>query len=255
MANIRFLYENRYPAATLTASSELSAMPVEQSQTTDRSNAWRSETGTVAQTIDIDLGAVLAVTSAALANVTLLGAGVVELYQCGDAGSPGAAVLVATFAAQNTLRKVAAVFFDSQSHRHWQFRWTNPTAASGYAELGYAFLGTYDEPAVNVRVPIPMSRMDPSIGSQSTDGQKSFALRTKFQAGAWVFDAVSEAQHDQVEAMFDAIGVAEPLFVVLDTNLAWTTWLVRVSAALPTEIEPQMAIGRYGVQVPWEEVR
>lgn len=257
MANIRFLWDNRYDATAvaLTASSSLSALPVNNTKSTDRNKVWRSSTAVAIQTIDIDLGSIVAVNCASLANVKPITAGVVELHQRGDGAAPGAATLVATFAAQNTLRKAVAVFFNSQSHRHWQLKWTNPGSFSDYAELGYAFVGEYDEPAVNVRVPIPMSRQDPSIGSASSDGQKAYALRTKFQAGVWQFDAVSEAQKDDVEAMFDAIGVAEPMFVVLDTARSWTTWLARVTGALPTEIEPGMAIGRYGVQIPWEEVR
>ena len=47
---------------------------------------------------------------------------------------------------------------------------------------------TYDEPTVNVRVPMPMGRTDPSLGSSSVDGQQSFALRTKYIVGGLVFE-------------------------------------------------------------------
>lgn len=258
MANIRFGYTNRYGAATttLTASSSVTALPVNATKNSDRNYAWRSSTSTGAPTIDIDLGSVLEVTCAMLANVTLLAGGAVELYHRGDLVAPGAAVLVATFPAQDTQRRTTFAYFAAQSHRHWQLKFTNPGLVSSYAELGYAFLGSYIEPAVNVRVPIGIGRQDPSTVSQSVDGQKGFALRTKFQTGTWTFAAVLEAQRAQLEAMFDAIGVAEPMFVTLDTALAWTCWMARISGAgVPVDIEPEMAIGRYGLQVPWEEVR
>jgi len=257
MANIRFLWSNRYSASTttLTASSSVSALPVNATKNVDRSYVWRSSTSTGTPTIDIDLGSVLAVTCAALANAKVVGAGVIELYHRGDAGSPGAATLVATFAAQDRDTRAVAAVFASQSHRHWQLKWTNPGSARDYAELGYAFLGTYTEPAVNVRVPLSISRQDPSVLSESSDGQESYAERTKFLIGACPFDAVLEAQLSQLREIFDTIGVRTPLFIVLDSTLGWMTWFVRWSGPLAIEVEPGGAISRYGVQMPWREVR
>lgn len=256
MANIRFCWSNRYTAAgtDLTASSELTAMPVSLTKSDDRSNVWQSATGTGVQTIDIDLGAVVAVEAVALANAKVIGVGVIELYQRGDGGAPGAAVLVATLAAPDTQTRAMAAFFASQSHRHWQLKWTNPSAASDYAQLGYAFLGEYDEPTVNVMVPLPGGRVDPSVRANSVDGQAAFALRTKFQQGAFVFDAVPQAQLEQLQTMFDGIGTAVPLFIVLDTAISWMCWFARIGS-LTWDVEPNGAIGRYSPKFPWEEVR
>lgn len=257
MSNIRFAWNNLYAAAAtlLTASTSAAAMPVTATKNPDRNYLWRSASAVGTQTIDIDLGSVQNASCVALANVTVLGAGIVELYHRGDAGAPGAAVLVANLPAQDAVRKTAIAFFATLAHRHWQLKWTNPGAVNTYAELGYGFLGTYDEPTVNVRVPIARSRVDPSRVSESSDGQKSVAGRAKFDVGVWVFDAVQEAQRSQVSTMFEAIGIASPFFVTLDTALAWSTWLARITNGLDGEIEPQQAIGRHSVQIPWEEVR
>lgn len=257
MANIRFAWDNAYAAAAtvLVASSSVSALPVQLTKNTDRSYAWRSDTDTVEQVIDIDFGSVKAVSMAALANIVTLGVGVVELYQRGDAAGAGASVLVAELAAQDRDTRAVAAFFAEQSHRHWRFKWTNPTSASGYASLGYAFLGTYDEPEFNVKVPIPMGRPDPSLSSSSVDGQESFALRTKYIVGVCQFDAVKEAQLSELRAMYDAIGIARPLFIVLDEDLSWTTWFARFTGAQQWDIEPDGAIDRYGYQISFKEVR
>lgn len=257
MANIRFLYDNKYTATAtvLAASSSVSALPVSASQNPDRSYGWRSSTGTGVQTIDIDLGSVLAVTACALANVRVLGAGVVELYQRGDAASAGAATLVATFAAQDRDTRAAAVTFATQSHRHWQLKWTNPGSASDYAEVGYVFLGTYVEPTVNVMVPIPQSRVDPSIESMSSGGQKSYSTKTAYMTGALKWDAVLVAQLDQLRTMFDAIGVRTPLFILLDSALSWTLWYARLTGPLQWEHEPGGALARYGATIAFEEAR
>lgn len=254
-ARIAFLGTNRYTAAAtvLVASSAVSALPVAASQNQDRSYVWRSTTDTIVQTIDIDLGSVLAVSAVALANVALLGTGVVELYERGDAGAAGAATLVATLPAANAYTRTTFAFFASQSHRHWQLKWTNPTAASDYAELGYAFLGVEVEPAVNVIVPAALARQDPAVAGASVDGQKTFATRTKYYAGAWEFDHVLEAQLEQLQTLFEALGTSGAHFVVLDTALAWTCWYVRMAG--PVGVRLELATGRYSVAVPWEEVR
>lgn len=257
MANIRFCYDNKYTAAAtvLAASSSVSALPVTASKNPDRSFVWRSSTGTGVQTIDIDLGTVLAVTACALANVRVLGSGVVELYQRGDAAAAGASTLVATFGAQDRDTRAAIVTFASQSHRHWQLKWTNPTAASDYAELGYAFIGTYYEPPVNVMVPIPQSRVDPSLESVSSGGQKSYALRTAYIVGSLKWDAVLAAQLTALRTMFDAIGVRTPIFILLDASLTWTLWFARLTGPLAWEHEPGGAISRYGAVISFEEAR
>jgi len=252
-SHIAFMATNRYAAAALTASSAVSALPVEASQNQDRSYIWRSATDTVVQTIDIDLGSVLGVSAVAIANVTLLGTGVLELYARGDGAAPGAATLVATLPAANTYTRTTFAFFASQSHRHWQLQWTNPTAASDYAELGYAFLGVEVEPTVNVLTPATLGRQDPAVAAASVDGQKTFATRTKYFAGAWEFDHVAEAQLEQLQVLFDGVGAAGAHFVVLDTDLAWTCWYARMAGQLAVQLE--RAPGRYSVSVAWEEVR
>ena len=90
MARIRFCDTDYYAGATLTETNEVAALPVEASQNSDRRFAFRSSTGTIAITIDIDLGAVKTITGCAVANVTLFsGGGVLELYERGDGSSPG----------------------------------------------------------------------------------------------------------------------------------------------------------------------
>jgi hypothetical protein len=252
-SKIAFLYTNRFTAATLTASSAVSALPAAAAQNEDRSYVWQSLTQTGVQTLDIDCGAVVPVSACALANVRLVGTGVVELYQRGDGGSPAAATLVATLPAANAYTRTTFAFFASQSHRHWQLKWTNPTAASDYAELGYAFLGVEVEPTINVRVPASFGRFDPSASGNSVDGQETFARRTKYFAGKWEFDDVTETQFGQLQALFDSIGASGAHFVVLDVNLPWSCWYARLVDGLNMGLA--LVTGRYPVSVSWKEVR
>ena len=203
------------------------------------------------QTLDIDLGSVLAVTSILAANIKLIGTGVLELYQRGDAGAAGAATLVATLPTQDSDTRVAFAFFASQSHRHWQLKWTNPTAASDYAEVGYVHLGTYLEPTVNVRVPMPASRRDPSVGTRSVDGQQTFVERTASFAGAWAFADAPETDLTNLRTVYRTVGVRTPIFAVLDTSLTWTAWLLRLASEIHCDFGE--LTGRYSIGVTWEE--
>lgn len=256
MSNIRFLWKNRCTATgtALVASSSVPALPVAAIKNSDRSYVWRSLTGTGVQTIGVDFGGVYAVNSAALANARVLQGGVVELYQRGDGVSPDAAVLVATFGAPHPFRRATAVFFAEQSHRHWELRFTNPAAVDAFAELGAVFLGQYYEPPVNVSVPISVTRTAPDVVSESSDGQKSTAVRSKFDVGVWSFQTVNAAQKAEVEAMFEEMGTGVPMFVVLDpADISATIWMSRIAHSIPFEIK--RGIGRFGVEIPWEEAR
>jgi hypothetical protein len=255
MANLRIAWSNLWSAAVsvLVASSEASALPATNTKTSDRTAVWRSATATTVQTIDIDLGSVLAVTSVLVANVKLLGTGVLELYQRGDAGTAGAAVLVGTVSTQDRDTRVGFLFFASQSHRHWQLKWTNPTSANDYAEVGYVHLGTYLEPTVNARVPMDAERRDPSVGYASVDGQQSFARRTKHFVGSWEFYFAPEADLTNLRSVFDSVGMSTPIFAVLDTSLAWTAWLLRFASGIRPKFEE--VTGRYTIAAAWEEAR
>jgi hypothetical protein len=255
MPNIRFLDPNRYSAAAtvLTASSSAFALPVGASKNPDRSYVWRSLTGTGTKTIDVDLGSSLPVTACAIANVKLAGTGDVELYERGTGSSPGTAVLVAVMPPQFRDTRISFAFFDSISRRHWQLKWTNPTAANDYAELGHCFLGTYIEAARNIRVPARISRPDPSVASMSVDGQKTFRRRTKYFTGAWEFPCIGETQLEELREIWDSIGVGTPHYVVLDDTLAWAAWYARFVGELETPLG--QLVGQYDASLAWEEVR
>lgn len=255
MSKIRFLWDNRFlePATALTASSQVTALPVEASQQPDRLYVWRSLQQTGVQTIDIDLGSILSVSCVGVADVRLLGVGVLELYQRGDATSPGSAILVATLSTQDSDRRAAVAFFSGQSHRHWQLKWTNPTGALDYAELGFCHLGDYLEPSVNVSVPLDVQDVDPSIVTASPDGQRTVTLRTAYAAGHFTWGDLTETDRANLRAMWAAVRSAIPLFAVLDTSLSWTSWLLYMASNLTQQFNEMS--NRFDMGFEWEEAR
>jgi hypothetical protein len=255
MARVRFLWTNLVAAAAtdLTASSEASGLPVKAAVNPDRTYAWRSAVNTVAQTIDIDLGAPMAVSAVALANLKKIGTGVVELYQRGSSDTPGTAVLVATLPTQDQDTRVAFAFFTEVTYRHWQLKWTNPTAVSDYAELGYLFLGTYLEPSVNVSVPIDVQHVDPTVAGESLDGQGSFTTRTPYAAGAFRFSDIPDDDLTNLRTVRRAMGIRVPFILVLDVARTWTAWMARFASDL--DVTFGEVSGRYHVAFTWLEAR
>lgn len=246
---------NQWPslAGSLTASSAVAALPASGTQNPDRSLVWRSNAGTGVHTLDRDFGGLVSISAVAVANLRLIAGGALEVSHRGDAGSPGAETVLATITGQDRDTRAAAAFWSAQSHRHWRLKWTNPGAVNEFAEVGYVHLGTYYEVPVNPSVPLEIRRVDPSLVSVSTDGQRSTARRSKYYAGSWVFRNVLDAQLDEMRAIFESSGVGSPFFQVLDTSRSWWTWLAYQA--------PELGVGlgeidtRFGAGLAWEEAR
>lgn len=251
MAKIRFLNTNRFTGATLTASAEQEGAPAAAAQDADRNYQWLSPQGTGTRELEIDLGSALACNAVAIANADRLGSGVVELYERGSSASPGAATLVATLPAENADRRTSFVFFGSQTERHWQLKWTNPGADSEVASLGFAFLGTYLEPTVNVSSPIDVAELEADEVVLSVDRQRRTVTRTPYSVGRWTWDDVGQTDRDNLVAMRNAAGVSTPTFVVLDTALAWTCWLQWLGPRMLERLEVGPSL--YSLELEWEE--
>ncbi len=256
MPRIRFCYVNRFGAAgaTVVASSAATNLPAAAAKNPDRSYPWRSATGIATPTLDVDFGAVAAVSLVAIANpVQFRDDAFVEIYERGDSGTAGSATQVATLPLADTQSRVSYITFATQSHRHWQLKWTNPGSNTGPVEAGYVFMGVPYEPTVNYVAPAEHQAVDPSIPVFSVDGQVTVTRRRQYRRFSLVFDFVPEADFDAMRALFQAVGTHTPFFVSLDSNRAWSTTLVRFMTDLGSLEE--VAYGRWTVMMQLEEVR
>lgn len=257
MPRLRILDEsrNQWPslAGTLTPSSAAAGLPAAATQSPDRSYVWRSNASTGVATLDRDFGSLVSISAVAVANLKLVGAGLLEVSHRGDSGSPGAETLMAQIGTLNGDTRAGAAFWPAESHRHWRLKWTNPGSVSDYAEVGFVHLGTYYEATVNPIIPSDIRRIDPSAVSLSTDGQRSTARRTQYAAGAWQFRNLDETQLSELRRLFRASGVHTPFFQVLDTSPAWMTWLAYCAGELGIGLGEIAA--RYMAGQAWEEAR
>lgn len=231
---LRIGYSNSWSAAAsviTAAPGTVTGLPVAASQNPDRSYPWRSTSTTGTPTLDIDLGSAVAISLAAGVNIKLVGTGVLELYSRGSAGSPGAATLQATFGAADTDTRVAAAYLAAVSARHWQYKWTNPTAALDYAELGYGFLGPYTEPTVNCNAPLPFPYDDPSVGTASVDGQQTFTQRSAFVSMDLDFDMLPTADVALLKTIYRTVGKRTPFILAIEPGTNARTYFGRFTSA------------------------
>lgn len=238
------------PMSTISASSATTALPAAATQNPDRRYVWRSEMRTDEPYLRLDLGSTKAFNFVAVANVKIPGTGVCYLQQLGTGGAPGAAVDVAALPAMDESRKIAFVFFGSQSQRHVQLYFSNPTVTNDYAEVGYVALGTYFEPGSNFSVPVQLPQQDPSTARVSEGGQKSFIQRDPYMAGALTFEDLLEADFDALQDIHDLVRIGTPFFLVLDTARAWMNYLARFTGFVP---EQAMSPGRVSLNLGFEE--
>jgi hypothetical protein len=252
MARIRFLYSNLFSAASAvaSASASVSALPPANAQVPDRTLVWRSTTTTGDQWIKVDLGSAQAVTAIAVANPKLHGSGGTLKIQ----SSPDDAIWTdrGSIPSADADSKVAFLFIGSVSARYWRFYFTNVGVASDYVELGYAFLGTYLEPSINVTAQgLSTPLLDRSVVVESITGQATTTVRPKQAKGAFGFDSMSESDTASLVTMFRAQGFGTPFFVVLDTSLAWTAWLIAFRSPLARGWQANP--GQYDPSFEWEE--
>lgn len=255
MAKIRFAYDNRWRSAigTPEASSAALALPAAATQNPDRSFVWRSLSLQANQTLTRDLGAAESVTMVALANVLLQNGGTVRLLEGGSGATPGAWNLVTTLPTQNADTRVTYGFFGPISARHWQLEWTNGIpGVPTIAEVGYVHLGGYYEPERNTLSPTGLERIDPSVGRASVDGQQSFAERTGYDTGELRFIA-STAELVNFRTMYRTVGRRTPIFVVMNADVTWQAWLLRIASSLETPVHG--ALGQHNITFSWEESR
>ena len=242
-------------AATLSGSSAVSALPWTNTQNPERTTIARSATGTGEAYIDIDLGAGYAsypVTAIAVANVKLLGAGVLKLQERGTSGSPGSATDVVTLPSQDAQRRIAYAYpAATVTKRHYRLLFTNPTSASDYAELGYVFLGSHFEPGVNFSAPADVGYEDPSQERRSDGGQKTMVARATYYEGKCLFREMLDADFDAMEACYALVTGGLPFFQILDATRARLNALVRITGglAVPVTTSP----GRSSCEYAWEE--
>jgi len=243
MSNILFLYNNIFDDATLTASSEASGFPCENTQHPFITKVWRTAGATAGTaTLKIDHGSAKAVTCIALAGYNWTSApGTLDLEfdDAADFSSIDHTESL-TWAANPTTNGNKGVIiktFASQSYRYNRLNVVySPGGSPTDWDLGRIFLGTYFEPTIQyISDGIEQSFVDASYINKTAGGQEHVDEVTIYRQKAFSFIISTQAQWELFQKMINHVGKTKDMFIAFDYDNEpdELTWYGKLTAKLP----------------------
>lgn len=213
MTAIRF-YNTNYidwsvSATTLTASSEVATLPVENVLYELRTKVWRS-TNDTDENIVADLGSAKSVTAAIFVNHNWTSGGTYTL-QAHTSDSWGAPA----YSQALTHHADVIIFHLSQTYRYWRIRIQDGSNPDGYVELGRWFLGTYVEPSANFRYDWTEDVIDTSVIRMTRASAEQISAKPMYRLFGISFTH-STTDFDNVKAIVDAKGTSNRMFIAFD---------------------------------------
>lgn len=196
MANGGLSWVNHALGATITATSEVSTLPLSNLQDDHVAVAYRSVDASDL-TIDFDLGSALIIavvglfgcnlTAAATWRIMIsaVSAGATDLYDGGAVAAnvaTGYGQMVQVLPAPVTGRYVRIVLSDAG------------VASAGYFQIGAAWIGDLWQPAKNFSYGQQFGRVDPSVKSKSRGGQLYIDVRDQYRTHQFSMDFLTEAE-------------------------------------------------------------
>jgi hypothetical protein len=117
---------------------------------------------------------------------------------------------------------MASVLATADSTRYWRISANDASNPDGYIEIGRIFMGVPFEPERNALLGGGMrADVDPSVLSESDDGQASAILKTHYRTGDFTFDKISASDKANFEALHANVGMAKPFFFCQDLGDPW----------------------------------
>jgi hypothetical protein len=200
---MRVAYDNfidDLTATSLTCLSENVNYPLVNVQDQRLSMEWHSLTPT-AQTITIDLGSAMSISTAALLSHNFTSSVSVTIEGNTTNSWPGATSKTIIYNAGIMLN-----FFTPVSYQYWQFTISDPTNTLGYVSLGRLWLGDYItiDPSSEVDFTVTKKRSDRVIHGR---GQQKFAsIGTDWREFKLSFPNSNYTMVDQIGTMYDVVG-------------------------------------------------
>jgi len=228
-SNIRFCYDNLIDTASLTESSQVSTLPVENIQDPRLRCKWKT-TGDSSENVVADLGSAQAVNCIAILNHNI-SSSVTNLRIQGHTSDSWADPDVninlldpvgdASYNAYNN--KIIIWYSTSSSKRYWRVLIEDASNPDGYIEIGRIFLGAYFEPSAGVEQGININKKDLSEVVKNMQGTPYANLKDK----VWGFNFnINNIQSDPAGTddlqsfidIFDDIGNSKNIVISLDPD-------------------------------------
>lgn len=217
---------NRALTATLAATSEQAALPVENLINDHLAVKWRAQ-GAANQDIDLDFGSPLSIGAVGLFGTNLTAAATWRITmstasQSGtdihDSGTIPAAVVAG-------YGQAVHVLVADTSARYLRIRLDDAGNPDGYVEAGLLFAGPLFRPQRNFSYGRAHGLVDPSVRSKSKGGQLYVDLRDKYRVQEFELRGLTEAEvHSDALEMDRILGVSGNLLFVPDYESAFKNY-------------------------------
>ena len=131
----------------------------------------------------------------------------------------------------------------TEALRYWRLQVIDPSNSNGYVEIGSLFLGIFFEPTRGAAVfPLGAQPVDRSTTMFSEGGQSFSDRRQKTERFQLSWQHLTIAEKEELDAVFDEFGTSDPLFVVLDPDLAFSTRVSKYTRYVKFEGDPQWSL-------------
>jgi len=228
MAKCRFLYDNLWKTATLTASTAEAYFPATKTQKRAPGRRWWSTTIVTDQTIVADLGAANIPATAFLIRGNNFSATAVVTIQAthedeaGHWAAPDFAAILSPV--DNT---TMGAFFAAQTFQFWRLLISDIDNPNLHVEAGPIFLGTYFEPAYSYKAGTTGTPEDLSVITKSAGGQRTVVIHD--QPGVWQY-AFRTSEKPSFETIRRAVGWSLPFWFCEDSDIPNATLYVVATA-------------------------
>lgn len=219
---IRFLWDNLFDAATVTAGSEAVGFPVSNLKLRWHTRCWRS-TGLANEPVKWDFGENKDIDALVVKYHNFQAGATVKFQTFSDAWI----TLVYSKTLTITSDQIVKFWKNAITHRWGQLLMTDAGNPDGYSKFGRPYLGSFFKPSYDISRPPKITPVDPSIVIASSGGQKSSDEREHYQKISYEFDMIPESDRVIFESIFDRVGKSKPYFICRDSaDPANTTYYV-----------------------------
>jgi hypothetical protein len=235
---MRISYDNfidDIESTAITALTENTLYPVINTQDQRLAKTYQS-TAVTAQTITIDLGIALTVTTVAILNHNFSNSTAMTVVVSANSANswPGATSETLTYNAGTILK-----FFTGHTYRYWQFQITDPSNTDGYLEIGRLWLGDYITIAPSSLLNFKVSKLRSDNVLHGRGRQKYATLGIGWRKIELSFPPTNYTMVNKIETMYDIVGkhssfifcnfdsirtygIVEPLYGSITNDLVFT---------------------------------
>ena len=251
----RFLWQNLFDSATITASSEASGFPVTKIQHRHFLKAWRSA-GLSAEWVKADLGSPQAIKAFIVKYHNLTTAATVHVQaNSSDSWSGTLPVdVTVTVTADMVARGVIVVDWASaETYQWWRILITDATIADGYVRIGRIYIGGYFEPSRDFYREYDDNQVTLSEIVKGASGQKFVNVLPKYDTFALIYQGLNSTDFATIQTIKRAVGADMAFFIILDSaNLQNETYYVSCSSD-DWQIHHVFARNNYNLTLTLEE--